>query len=66
MRLKAAILDLLAYLAVMQLPAGDEQIEQLLRVRTSHLAIRDELGKLEADGKVIRVQREYWGLPGIK
>lgn len=66
MRLQSAILDYLSYLAVMQLPATEEQILQFLRVRSSHLALKAELAKLQADGKVIRVQKEYWGLKNVR
>ena len=66
MRLRAAILDFLSYMAVMQLPVTEEQLLEYIRVRTSHLAVKDELQKLVAKGHVVRIQKEYWGLPGIK
>lgn len=66
MRLQSAILDYLSYLAVMQLPATEEQILQYLRVRSSHLALKAELAHLKAEDKVVRVQKEYWGLKNVR
>ncbi len=63
--LAGSVLDLLAYFAVFRLPLAEAEINQLLPVKTSHLAIRDEIKDLIKRGK-IHIIGDYLGLKGIK
>lgn len=65
MEVKNAILDILAYWTVFRLPLAEAEINQLLHLKTGHLAVRDAVKELLAEGK-LRLAGDYLGLKGIK
>lgn len=65
MELADAILDLLAYFAVFRLPLAEAEINRLLPIKTSHLAVRDTIKELIKKNK-LRIIGDYLGLRDIK
>lgn len=63
--LAGSVLDLLAYFAVFHLPLAEVEINQLLPIKTSHLAVRDVIKDLIKKEK-IRIIGDHLGLKGIK
>ncbi|MBI2798392.1 hypothetical protein HYX70_03825 [Candidatus Saccharibacteria bacterium] len=63
-RLRSAILDLLSYFAVFELPLSAGQIYQYLPVKTTPVAVRVHLSKLIKRGKLQAIDDRY-GLRGV-
>lgn len=52
--LRAAILDVMAYWGVFRWPTTDQEIFELLSIRTNHLAVKYELNRLVEEHRVIK------------
>ncbi len=64
-RLRDAILDLLAYFAFFGLPCNEQQIFQLLPVKTNPVAVHVHVQKLLKRGKIIALPKQTYGLKDI-
>lgn len=52
--LRSAVLDILSYYAVLRWPVSEQEIFQLLPIRTNQLAVRDELSRLGEQTIVVK------------